>query len=507
MNAENGPEVATQAGVVRGRREAGLEVFRGIPFAQPPVGRERFAAPKPVHPWDGVREAAAFGPPPPQVPMFPGMLAEEAVPRGDDWLTVNVWTPAADESARRPVMVWIYGGAYKSGQADDPLYKGDRLAREGHQVVVSFNYRVGMEGFAQIEGAPANRGLLDQVAALRWVRENIAAFGGDPDQVTVFGESAGAGSIAALLAMPSAKGLFQRAIIQSTPGTILSKELANDISVTLAGELGLRPTVSDLSAVDPYKLTEAGVKVSATMRQYVDRWGPVSYSSTPFWPVLDGVVLPTTPWEALAGGAGHDVDLVIGHNRDEYRLFTVLGGDAGRVDRHVLAGAMRVCGPGPDAEQLYRAAFPAATDEHLYELVQSDRFFRMPALLLAEAQVAGGGRAHVYELVWNAPGFDGVFGACHFLDVPLAFGVFDGISGALIPELTPEIEALSAHIRTAWTTFAATGDPGWPAYDTVRRLVHLLDVEPSVTPYPEQESHRLWRHFTFGTAELTPSSS
>ncbi|WEH19687.1 carboxylesterase family protein [Streptomyces sp. VNUA24] len=507
MNADTPPEVPTAAGLVRGRREAGLEVFRGIPFAQPPVGEQRFAAPQPVHPWEGVRDAAVFGPPPPQVPMFPALPAAQVVPAGDDWLTVNVWTPAADVSARRPVMVWIYGGAYKSGHADEPSYEGGRLARDGQQVVVSFNYRVGMEGFAQIEGAPANRGLLDQVAALRWVRENITAFGGDPDQVTVFGESAGAGSIAALLAMPSAKGLFRRAIVQSAPGTILSNELATDISAALAAELGLRPTVGDLSTVDPRKLTEAGVKVSATLDRYVDRWGTVAYSSTPFWPVLDGTVLPTTPWEALARGAGTDVDLVIGHNRDEYRLFTILRENAGAIDRDLLAGVMRVCGPGPDAEQHYRAAFPDATDERLYELVQSDRFFRMPSLHLAEAQLAGGGRAHVYELLWSAPGFDGVFGACHFLDVPLTFGVFDGVAGALVPEATPEVEALSAHIRSAWTAFAATGDPGWPAYDTDRRLVHVLDVEPSVTAYPEQHSRRLWQHFTFDSVGLTSPSA
>jgi para-nitrobenzyl esterase len=203
-------EVATAAGAVRGRREGDLDVFRGIPYALPPVGEARFAEPRPVGGWDGVREAFAFGPPPPQEATGPEAAAPGGVPAGDDWLTVNVWTPEADQSARRPVMVWIYGGAYKFGSADDPAYDGSRLSRDGQVVVVTLNYRVGIEGFALIEGAPANRGLLDQVAALEWVRENIAAFGGDPDQVTVFGESAGAGSIAALMVMPRARGLFRR---------------------------------------------------------------------------------------------------------------------------------------------------------------------------------------------------------------------------------------------------------------------------------------------------------
>ena len=195
-----GPEARTAAGWVRGRREGSLAVFRGIPFAQPPVGRARFAAPQLPAPWDGVREAVSFGSPPPQS----GTYGPAPVPADDDWLTVNVWTPAPDPAARRPVMVWIYGGAYKVGSADAPGYDAGRLAREGDLVTVTFNYRTGVEGFAQIQGAPANRGLLDQVAALEWVRDNIAAFGGDPDLVTVFGQSAGAGSVASLLATPLA---------------------------------------------------------------------------------------------------------------------------------------------------------------------------------------------------------------------------------------------------------------------------------------------------------------
>ena len=212
------PRAHTTSGAVRGRAEGGLAVFRGIPFARPPVGRLRFAAPQPAAAWDGVREARDFGSAPPSSALArSSVLAPAATPAGDDWLTVNVWSPAADPAARRPVLVWIYGGAYKLGSADDPGYDGARLAREGDLVVVTFNYRTGVEGFAQIEGAPANRGLLDQVAALEWVRDNIAAFGGDPGLVTVFGQSAGGGSVAALPAMPRAAGLFRRAIAQSVP--------------------------------------------------------------------------------------------------------------------------------------------------------------------------------------------------------------------------------------------------------------------------------------------------
>jgi para-nitrobenzyl esterase len=504
MNSSAHAEVRTAAGAVRGRRETGSVVFRGIPYAQPPVGDARFAAPRPARRWDGVREAFAYGPPPPQEPFGPEDKTAGGAATGDDWLTVNVWTPDTDKAARRPVMVWIYGGAYKFGSADDPAYDGGRLSRDGDLVVVTFNYRVGIEGFARIGGAPANRGLLDQVAALEWVRENIAAFGGDPDRVTVFGESAGAGSIAALMAMDRTRGLFRRAIVQSVPGTFFSDELAVDIAGALAGQLGLRPTVADLSGVDPRKLPEAGAALGGRMREYADRWGAVAHTSTPYSPVVDGEVLTRAPWEALAGGTARDVDLIAGHTRDEYRLFLLLRGLLGRVDGTLAATALRLFGPTPDAGRTYRAAFPDASAERLFELVLSDWLFRMPTLHLADAQAAGGGRAHVYELTWPAPAGGGAMGACHGLDIPLTFGVYDGLGALLIgPEPSPGTEALSARIRSAWTAFATEGDPGWPAYDTERRLVQLLDTEPTVTPYPEEASRRLWEGHTFTTLPLT----
>ncbi|MFI5795019.1 carboxylesterase/lipase family protein [Streptomyces sp. NPDC051677] len=505
MSGAEFPEVMTTAGAVRGRREAGLTVFRGIPYAQPPVGEARFAAPRPVRRWDGVREAVVFGPPPPQEPLGPDAAPPGGLAVDDDWLTVNLWTPDADAAARRPVMVWIYGGAYKFGSSDDPAYDGSRLSSDGELVVVTLNYRVGMEGFARIEGAPANRGLLDQVAALEWVRDNITAFGGDPDRVTVFGESAGAGSIAALLAMPSARGLFGRAIAQSVPGTFFSDALAADIAETIAGELGLRPTVADLSGVDPRKLPHAGAAVSARMREYAHRWGPVALTPTPFSPVVDGEVLTATPWEALASGAARDIELIVGHNRDEYRLFLLLAGLLGQVDDGLASTALGLFGPTPDAERAYRAAFPDASAEQLFELVQSDWLFRMPSLHLAQAHAAGGGRAHLYELTWPAPANGGALGACHGLDVPLTFGVYDGLGAMLIgPTPAPETEALSARFRSAWTAFAATGDPGWPAYDTEQRLVQLLDAEPAVAAYPEEASRRIWERHTFTSLTLAP---
>ncbi|MGW7041924.1 carboxylesterase/lipase family protein [Streptomyces avermitilis] len=499
------PVVPTAAGTVRGRREGGLAVFRGIPFAEPPVGDARFAAPRPVRAWDGTRDAFAFGPPPPQEAGIQGRAAVLDAPTGDDWLTVNVWTPDPDPAAHRPVMVWIYGGAYKLGHSGSPGYDARRIAHDGDVVVVTLNYRVGIEGFARIDGAPANRGLLDQVAALEWVRENITAFGGDPGQVTVFGESAGAGSVASLLVMPSASGLFRRAVAQSVPGTFFSDELAKDIAGAIAAEAGLRPTAADLSTVDPRQLPAAGEALAATMRQYEDRWGPVVHTLTPFSPVVDGEVLPVTPWQALAAGAARDVELIVGHNREEFRLFVLLAGQLGKITDEEARAALRRFGPGQDAEQAYRTAFPGASPGELHERVMSDWLFHMPSLHLAEAQLSGGGRAHVYELTWPAPGNGGVLGACHGLDIPLLFGTFDADLGSLLfagADPSPEAEALSSRFRASWTAFARTGDPGWPTYDTERRLVQVLDADPKITPYPEETSRRLWEGHTFPALPL-----
>jgi para-nitrobenzyl esterase len=504
------PAVRTAAGAVRGRREDGLDVFRGIPFAEPPAGELRFMAPRPASPWSGVRDAVEFGPPPPQdVGSFRDRLPPDYDPlagerdRPGDWLTVNVWTPSADAASARPVFVWIHGGAYKVGSADSPGYDAQRIARDGDVVAVTFNHRVGIEGFAVIDGAPANRGLLDQVAALEWVRDNIAAFGGDPGRVTVAGESAGAGGLAALLAMPRAAGLLRRAIVASMPGTFLSPELAASVGTAIAAELGLAGTVADLASVPPHDLVLAGESLAARQREFERQWGQLASHDTLFAPVVDGEVLPATPWAALANGAGRDVDLVVGHTRDECRLFLVMRGQAGRVTEDDAARALSVFGPGQDGQR-YRDAFPEATAEQLYAQVQTDWLFRMPALQLAEAQAAGGGRAYLYELAWQVPGAGGVLGACHGLDLPLLFGTFGASLGPLLfgPEPSAEARAAAVQLRRTWTTFAASGDPGWPAYDPEHRRTQVFDSVTTVAAYPEERSRTLWRDLPYSTLPL-----
>ncbi|WP_112267281.1 carboxylesterase/lipase family protein [Lentzea terrae] len=473
-------EVRVSGGLLRGTVESGVAVFRGIPFAAPPVGALRFAAPRPAAAWDGVREAVAFGPPPPQAGFF-GMDGMGVA--GDDWLTVNVWSP--DVAGDLPVMVWIQGGAYTVGMSGLPEYDGTRLALDG-VVLATFNYRVGIEGFAQIEGAPANRGLLDQVAALEWVRDNIRAFGGDPARVTVFGQSAGGGSVAALLAMPRAAGLFHRAIASSVPGTFFTPELAADIAATCAAELGLRATVADLSTVEPAMLPIAGDEVMAKIGQFADRWGQAAHKQIPFAPVVDGDVLPVAPWQAVAQGSARDVELIVGHTRHEQRLLSVIEGLAGSVTPEQASTALEVFAPG--------LAYPDLAPEELFELVCSDWLFRMPSLHLAEAQVAAGGRVHVYVVAWEPTE---VFRACHGVDVPLVFGNLDrGQAAAVLGELTPVAAEVSARMRAAWTGFAATGEPGWPAY-SAERLTRVFDVEDLVTAYPEEESRRIWQDHRF----------
>jgi para-nitrobenzyl esterase len=499
-----GPDVHASAGSVRGRWEAGVAVFLGIPFAEPPVGVLRFAVPRRAQHWDGVRDAVSYGPPPPQAAAF-GMERVTAAARSDDWLTINVWSPDPGPDAGLPVMVWIHGGAYAIGMSSLPEYDGGRLAREGGVVVVTFNYRVGIEGFGQIEGASANRGLLDQIAALEWVRDNISAFGGDPGRVTIFGESAGGGSVAALLAMPRAAGLFGRVVAQSAQGTFFSAELAADIATACAAELGLRPTAAELATVAPARLSAAGDAIGATMGRRLQRWGPAAYRSIPFSPVVDTDSLPTTPWQALTDGAGRDIELLVGHTRHEHRLFSALDGLLGQVTEAQAATALGILAPDPDGARRYREGFPAAGPDELHELVNSDWAFRMPTLHLAEAQTAAGGRAHVYVLTWPAPGMGGILGACHGLDVPLVFGNLDRGQPALLIGDGPnvEAEALSARMRAGWAAFAADGDPGWVAYDSGQRLVQIFDTRPRIAPYPEEASRLIWQDHAFAALALT----
>jgi para-nitrobenzyl esterase len=483
------PDASTSSGAVRGRWENGVAVYRGIPFAAPPVGPRRFRAPQPAEPWEGVRDASRFGPPPPQ----PGWPTE-----GDDWLNLAVWTPDPGRS-NLPVVVWISGGGYLRCDSADPYLTGAALAAAG-AVVVSANYRSGFEGFAHIDGAPDNRALLDQLAALRWVQDNIAGFGGDPGHVTALGQSAGAGSIAALLTMPAATGMFRRAILQSIPETYFTTSLAADIAAEICGQLGRIPSVADLCEVAPVDLVEASRTVTDSLVQRFDQWGSVAYSSTPFAPVVDGDVLPSAPWAPLADGAARDIELVIGHTRDEYSLLAAHLPDVDDARVDVLIEGLS---PTPGARR-YRVAYPSATAHQLRETALSDWLYRMAALHLAEAADLGGARVWLYELCW---GF-GRHGASHGLDTLLLFGTAD-VDGEVTtagPAAVAASETLSQLIRAEHVAFAATGDPGWARFRTAQRRTRVYNPEPVLVPYPEGRSRALWSDQRFGVLDVERSA-
>ncbi|QIS03964.1 carboxylesterase family protein [Nocardia brasiliensis] len=484
------PEVRTASGVVRGEWTGGVAVFRGIPYARPPVGARRFAAPVPALSWDGVREAAEFGPSVPQA----GCAGADS----GDCLTLNVWSPDLGP-ARLPVLVWIHGGAYREGGSSNPHHDGTLLAAAG-AVMVTLNYRTGFEGFAHITGAPDNRGILDQAAALRWVQDQVAVFGGDPGTVTVFGQSAGAGSVAALLAMPMAAGLFRRAIAQSVPGTYFTPDLAAAVSASIAAEVGVRADVDELTRITPRALVDATDAMVRRMPEFVDSWGPMALTPTPFSPVVDGDVLPDTPWRALAHGTAHDIDLLVGHTRDEYRLFNTRRGDT--VSDAELATTFGRLAPGID----YRTAFPGATNAELYETVNADWLFRMPSVRLADAHSVGGGRTRLYELCWS---FRQDQGASHSLDVLLVFGTL-GVTEVRAhprahPDAAEELTAVGDAMRADWLAFATTGDPGWAPYDSRSRTTRVYTGVPETQPYPEEPSRRIWALHPFAPLDLRSS--
>lgn len=481
------PKVRTAEGVVQGRWRQGHAVFRGIPYAQPPVGALRFAPPAPPRHWDGTRQAVEFG------PVVPLSLPIDVPPQGTDWLTLNVGTPDPG-AVGLPVLVWIPVGGYLSAASNDPMLDPAALAEAG-VVVVTINCRVGAEGFAFLDDVPPNRGFLDQIAALEWVQRNIAAFGGDPGQVTVAGVSAGAGSVAALLTMKSARGLFRRAIAHSVPGLHSTPALARQVTAAFAARLGApAPTAEALRDIDPWHLAAELTSFNAGLHAYRESWGRITDAGTALCPVVDGEVLPETPWPALTGGRASGTELLVGHTRDEFRYFSVVSGKYGTFTEQDARAALARHAPQPDGARAYRAAFPQASPEELVETVYSDALFRMPSQQLAEANAAAGGTSYLFELRWVAPALGGILGACHSLDVPLAFGTLDSPVGTqLIGEQpTPEAVALSRELQQAWVRFVTTGDAGWPAHQPGGHLTRVLDTESKTLPYPEQASRQIW---------------
>ena len=471
-------EVDTNGGKLRGRGQNGIESFCGVPYAAAPIGSHRFKAPRPAPPWTGVRDAIEPGPVCPQTPSRLRFAMGDFVGRQDeDCLHVTIWTPKAD-SVRRPVLVWLHGGAYMSGAGAIDWYSGETLAREGDIVVVGVNYRVGVLGFLYRPGwSTGNLGLLDQQAALEWVRDNIAAFGGDPGNITLWGQSAGAQSITFLLARPQTRGLFRRAILQSPPFGSLprSKEAAIATAEKFAHALGF-----DLSAATEQKLSQAPldalfsaqVAAGAQAAKDTQRGG---LPSPPFWPVGDGVVVPALEQYAAAmADAAQHTDIMIGTTREEMGVFF--------ANNPAVQGLKKAPIPASDGERL-KARRPAATATQLFSDHCTEQVFRNGSIQWAIDATNARRHTYLYEFDWPSP--DRKLESCHCLDLPFVFGTREAFADA--PMLNSadnrDIDALSAVMRGSWIAFTRNGDPNhsrlpsWPRFDSGRRAaMHFNNV-------------------------------
>ena len=485
--------VRTQHGEVRGSVVDGVNAFKGIPYAAPPFGANRLRPPQPVEPWSGVRDALTYGAKPPQLP-YPSpwdVLIPERGPLGEDCLNLNIWTPDLG-SAGLPVMVWIPGGMFEAGSGAS--YDGSRFARDG-VVCVTINYRVGAEGFLYLGDGDANLGLLDQIAALEWVRVNIATFGGDPTNVTVFGQSAGAMSIGTLLSMPRAEGLFRRAIAQSGGAhQVIPAETAQKVGGRLAEKLGVEATREAIAAVPPDRLLQAQAELKADLMAHPDpgRWGGEVVGSMMIWqPVVDGEVIPAPPIDRIVAGPGGTIDLIAGATTEEWGFFLVPGGAIEQITAEVLTGAVMAYGLPVEATLAsYGAADPGASPGDLLAAIQSDWYVRIPTIRLADAHAEGMAATYMYEFAWRSPQFDGRLGACHGLEVAFVFDTLGNGTEPLLGADPPQHLADTMH--AAWVAFATSGEVGWPKYDLGRRATMRFDTTSEVVDDPRSAERALW---------------
>jgi para-nitrobenzyl esterase len=510
--------VETSYGKLEGVEQDGLAVFRGIPFAQPPVGKLRYRAPQHAERWDGVRDATQFGPACPQGPragaeqpasVFGGMFAQGELDTSEDCLTLSVWTPGAD-GAQRPVMVWIHGGGFRTGTGSSPMYDAVRLATRGDVVVVTINYRLAIFGFlhlASLEGA--NFGILDPVAALEWVRDEIAAFGGDPDQVTIFGESAGAKSVETVLATPASKGLYHRAIAQSTYRAAIEPEAAaltaSKVLARLELDAGDAETAEALRAIPGERLLEA----QQLIQEEAMAAGLTGGAASGFAPVIDGDVLPERPVDAIAGGIARDVPLLLGTNLDESKLFGAMMPALRELDEAGLVQRLTAVIPGADRDEAvarravdaYRAAREArgepAGPSDIWFAISTDSTFGYHSSRVAGAQSARQERTYKYLFTWQSEALDGALGACHALELPF---VFDNWDNPLAEIAGPgaKASALARGMQDAWLAFAKTGDPNheglpaWDRFDAETRGTMILGERCGMQSAPLEEKRLFW---------------
>jgi para-nitrobenzyl esterase len=509
--APSDPVVDTASGKIRGAAADGINAFKGIPYGASTAGANRFMPPQKPEPWSGVREAVDWAGHAPQA--FAGRRRPEVsalsgtpdkVPVSEDCLTLNVWTPGLD-ATKRPVMVWYHGGGFSYGSANSPRTDGANLARRGDVVVVSVNHRLNIFGFldlAQLGGEEfahsANAGVLDLVAALEWVRENVANFGGDPGNVTIFGQSGGGGKVSALLAMPAAKGLFQRAIVMSGAGIRMAEhERATKLADAALGEVGLTAKQLDqlqalpverlLAAIEP-----AQKKLGPAPFKLLDRYG--------FGPVVEGHDLPHHPFDPMATDLSDGVPVMVGGTKDENAIFLapddVVWNRTLREDE-LKTRVAEVAGGDTDAVlALYRRMHPGMNPAELLIEITTDARFWVRSVLLAERKAAKGkAPVYMYSFNWQTPVFDGKLMSQHALDVPF---VFDTLTATGITGHSPAAPPIAAAESATWAAFARSGTPDnkviphWPAYTPADRATMMIDTEWRVQNDPQHEARLLW---------------
>ena len=505
------PVVDTTSGKISGVVVDGITTFKGVPYGASTAGANRFMPPQKPQPWAGVRAAvdwaghapqAYAGPRRPEVTALSG--TPDKVPVSEDCLTINVWTPGLDAS-KRPVMVWYHGGGFSYGSANTPRTEGTRLARRGDVVVVSVNHRLNIFGFldlAELGGEQfahsGNAGVLDLVATLEWVRDNIANFGGNPSNVTIFGQSGGGGKVSALLAMPAAKGLFHRAIVMSGAGIRMAEhERASKLADAVLSEVGLTAKQLDklqalplerlLAAIEP-----AQKKLAPPKFRLIDRY--------PFGPVVEGHDMPRHPFDPTATDLSDDVPVMIGGTQDENALFLAPDDTVWNrtlTDDELKARVAKVAAGDTDAVlALYRRMHPGMNPSELLIEITTDSNFWVRSVLLAERKAAKGkAPVYMYSFNWRSPVLDGKLMAPHAIDVPFAFDTLDatGITGH-----SPAAPAIAAAESATWAAFARSGSPDneaiphWPAYTAADRTTMMIDTEWRVQKDPQPEARLLW---------------
>ena len=497
--------VETQSGRIEGVEADNVLFFGNIPYAAPPVGDKRWQPPTAPDSWSGVREASSFGPVSWQlVPPAGGPLQfdQDAKPpvHDEDCLSLNIWTPGV-ERTDRPVMVWIHGGGFTSGTGASPIYNGKQLSKRGDVVVVTINYRLGALGFLHLDAisngvipATGNEGLLDQVFALQWVQDNIDRFGGDPNNVTIFGESAGGMSVGALLALKDSQTLFHKAIPQSGAShTANTPDQAKSVAARLVKELEIDESnvAAELLKVEPKQLIEAGAKVGAT--------GMV------FQPCIDGEQLTHRPIECIRAGSADGIAVLVGSTRDEWLLFSAMDPSAQNFTEETLMNRLAGRNGRADLSELargYRAKLEGGEDlnpAQIHAAIETDRAFRIPGIKLAEAISERGGSAYQYLFTVESPAFNGLLKSCHAIDIGYVFGTlnankgtsgfFGGSEGNL---------ALSEVVMDAWLAFARSGSPttdalaDWQPYSTTARSTAVFGIPPRVESAPLEATRALW---------------